>query len=76
MTEPTPIPGPATKDNPITFIMFPERCLGCKAARIGIQEGRCYFACKTVVQHIKLTGRLHVKRSHECFVRQREGATA
>jgi hypothetical protein len=57
-------------------ITWPEHCLGCKAKRLGIQEGRAVYDCHTEVRFVRLTGKLHVKRTATCFAAQREATEA
>jgi hypothetical protein len=52
-------------------VIIPEACLGCKAARKGIQEGRAYYSCGSVLD--LRTTKIKVKRSLGCIERQRKG---
>lgn len=48
-------------------IIYPTVCLGCKAARIGIQEGQATYACGTTIKINTKERTLSADRSQECL---------
>lgn len=48
-------------------IIYPSVCLGCKAHRVGVQEGQATYACGTVITINPRMRTLQADRSQKCL---------
>ncbi len=51
-------------------ITFPESCSFCGAARVGVQDGRAYVGCKSMIDATGAKAR--IRRSTHCCTAERE----